>query len=400
MLDDPQARPIVRLLPGRHKRLVGGHPWVYSNEIAMDAAAKALPSGSLVTLQDGKGEALGLAMFNPHPLISARVLDLRATRRLDEGFLAHRLERALGIRTALFEGSACYRLVHAEADGLPGLVIDRFGGTLVCQLNSAGMDRLEPLLLDALARVVAPETVVLRNDSSARGVEGLERGVRVARGAVEGPVTLIENGATFFADPLAGQKTGWFYDQRDNRAFMARLAKERRVLDLYAFGGGFGVLALVAGAHEAVLVDRAEPALAAARRAAEANGVAQRCRLQKGEVFQEMQRLAEAGERFGVVIADPPAFAKSRKDLPAALRGYRKMTRMAAALVEPGGYLFAASCSHNVSEADFAEAVRRGLLDAGRAARILRAAGAAPDHPVHPSLPESAYLKALALALD
>jgi 23S rRNA (cytosine1962-C5)-methyltransferase len=181
---------------------------------------------------------------------------------------------------------------------------------------------------------------------------------------------------------------------------MARLARERRVLDLYAFGGGFGVLALAAGATEAVLVDRAEPALAAALRAAEANGVAARCHIRKGEVFQEMQRLVEAGERFGVVIADPPAFAKSRKDLPAALRGYRKMTRLAATLVEPGGYLFAASCSHNVSEADFAEAVRRGLLDAGRAARILRAAGAAPDHPVHPSLPESAYLKALALALD
>jgi 23S rRNA (cytosine1962-C5)-methyltransferase len=191
MLDDPQARPIVRLLPGRHKRLVGGHPRVYSNEIAMDAAAKALPPGSLVTLQDGKGEALGLAMFNPHPLISARLLDPRATRRLDEDFLAHRLERALGIRAALFDGSPYCRLVHAEADGLPGLVIDRFGGTLVCQLNSAGMDRLEPALLAALERVVAPETVVLRNDSSARGVEGLDRGVRVVKGAVEGPVTLI-----------------------------------------------------------------------------------------------------------------------------------------------------------------------------------------------------------------
>jgi 23S rRNA (cytosine1962-C5)-methyltransferase len=399
MLDDPQARPIVRLLPRRHKRLVGGHPWVYSNEIAMDAAAKALPPGSLVTLQDERGEALGLAMFNPRPLIAARLLDSRATRRLDAEFLAHRLQRALAIREALFD-APFYRLIHAEADGLPGLAIDRFGPTIVCQLNSAGMDRLEPMLVDALERVLAPEAIVLRNDSAARGVEGLERGVRVAKGTLEGPVELVENGATFFADPLAGQKTGWFYDQRENRAFMARLADRKRVLDLYAFGGGFGVLALVAGAAEALLVDRAEPALAAALRAAEANGVAGRCRTTKGEVFHEMQRLAEAGERFDVVIADPPAFAKSKKDLPTALRGYRKMTRLAAMLAAPGGYLFAASCSHNVSEADFAEAVRRGLLDAGRGARILRAAGAAPDHPVHPALPESAYLKSLALALD
>ena len=181
---------------------------------------------------------------------------------------------------------------------------------------------------------------------------------------------------------------------------MARLAKGRRVADLYAFGGGFGVLALVTGATEAVLVDRAEPALAAARHAAEANDVAARCQTVKGEVFHETQRLAEAGERFGVVIADPPAFAKSKKDLPTALRGYRKMTRLAASLVEPGGYLFAASCSHNVGEEEFADAIRRGLLDAGRAARILRSAGAGPDHPVHPALPESAYLKALVLALD
>jgi 23S rRNA (cytosine1962-C5)-methyltransferase len=399
MADDPQTRPALRLLAGRHKRLAAGHPWVYSNEVAMDAAAKALPPGSLVTLHDDRGEALGVAIFNPHPLVSARLLDARATRRVDRGFLVQRLRRALSIREALFD-QPFYRLVHAEADGFPGLVIDRFGPTLVCQLNSAGMDRLESELVAALEEVLAPETIVLRNDSSARGLEGLERGVRLAKGALDGPVELVENGARFFAEPLSGQKTGWFYDQRENRAFMARLSKGRRVLDLYSFGGGFGVLALVAGATEAVLVDRAEAALAGGERAAEANGVAAQCRTMKAEAFHEMQRLGDAGERFGVVIADPPAFAKSKKDLPTALRGYRKMTRLAAALVEPGGFLFCASCSHNVSIEDFSDAVRRGLLDAGRNARILRSAGAAPDHPVHPSLPESAYLKGLALALD
>jgi 23S rRNA (cytosine1962-C5)-methyltransferase len=399
MLDNPQQRPVVRLLPGRHKRLAGGHPWVYSNEIVMDAETKALPPGSLVTLKDEKGEALAVAMFNPHTLISARVLDFRASRRIDEAFLARRLERALAIRTALFD-APCYRLVHAEADGLPGLVVDRFGDVFVCQLNTAGIDRLEGLLLAALDRVAAPGTIVLRNDSAARGAEGLERGVRLVKGALPGPVPVLENGVTFFADPLSGQKTGWFYDQRENRAFVARLAKERSVLDVYAFGGGFGVLALARGACQALLVDRAEAALGAAMRAAEAGGVADRCRTLRGEAFQEMQRLAGSGERFGVVVADPPAFAKSKKDLPTALRGYRKMTRLAAALVEPGGYLFVASCSHNVAEADFAEAVRRGLLDAGRPGRILRAAGAGPDHPIHPSLPESAYLKALVLSLD
>ncbi len=398
--DDPQHRPVVTLLPGRQKRVSSGHPWIYSNEIAMDAAAKALPPGSLVTLAAAEGKPIGVATFNPHPLVSARILDRDAARPIDRRFFAKRLRRALSLRERLYS-EPYYRLVHAEADALPGLVVDRYGDVLAVQLNTAGMDQLGDTVLDALEEVLHPRAIVLRNEGTGRAMEKLPTETRVARGALDGEaVEIVENGARFRIDLLGGQKTGWFFDQRENRAFMAHLAKGLRVLDLYSFAGAFAVEAAVAGATEVVAIDRSEPALAQAAASAALNGVNGRCRFIRGEIFAELEKLHQAKERFDVVIADPPAFIKSKKDVAAGLQGYRKMTRLAAQAVAPGGFLFVASCSHNAELDAFAEAVRRGLADAGRSARILRTAGAAPDHPVHPALPESAYLKAQMLALD
>jgi 23S rRNA (cytosine1962-C5)-methyltransferase len=399
MSDDGKTRPTITLQPGRHKRAEAGHPWVYSNEIAMDAAAKALPPGTLVTLRKAGGEPMGVASFNAHTLVAARILDRDAQRPIDRAFFAARLESALTLRRRLY-AEPYYRLVHAEADGLPGIVADRFGDVLVAQLNTAGMARLEAEWLAACAAVLAPRAILLRNDSPARALEGLEPELRVAQGAIDGPIELVENGARFLADPREGQKTGWFFDQRDNRRFVAGLSRGARVLDLYCYAGGFAIAAAQAGADQVLALDRSEAALALAARSAELNGVGERCRFQRADAFGEVSRLGAQGERFDVVIADPPAFVKSKKDLGPGLRGYRKLARLAATLVAPGGLLFIASCSHNVEPPDFAEAVRRGLEDAGRSGRILRSAGAAPDHPVHPWLPESAYLKAQALVLD
>jgi 23S rRNA (cytosine1962-C5)-methyltransferase len=398
MSDEPAARPAIALLPGRHKRVAGGHPWAYSNEIAMDAATKALAPGSLVTLRTAGGETLGGAIFNPHTLVSARILDRDPAQTIDEGWFTARLTAALRLRESLFD-APYYRLIHAEADGLPGAILDRFGDVLVCEINTAGLARLEGELLAACARVLRPQAIILRNDSASRRLEGLAEEQRIV-GAVSLPIEIAENGARFLIDPVGGQKTGWFFDQRDNRRFMARLASGRSVLDLFCFAGGFAIQAALAGAREVLGIDRSEPALALARASAELNGVGERCRFERGEVFERLEQLVGAGKRFDIVIADPPAFVKSRKDLGAGLRGYRKLTRLAAAVVAPGGFLFIASCSHNVEIAVFAEAVRRGAADAGRSGRILMSAGAAPDHPVHPFLPESAYLKAQVLALD
>ena len=389
--------PTVRFNQGHAKRLRAGHPWVFSNEIAMDAAAKALPPGTIVRLADANGAPLATAMFNPHSLIAARVLSRERDESVDEGFLRGRIETALALRERLYR-EPFYRLIHAEADGLPGLVVDRFGRTLVVEVNSAGLEALTPQLLAALDAAIDPRTVILRNDSSVRTLEGLKLETRVAKGeSPDGPVGLSENGARFFADPLGGQKTGWFYDQREARARVASLATGARVLDLYAYTGGFGVLAAVQGAAQVVCIDRSRPALDLAARAAETNGVAERCEFRQGEAFETLERMDES---FDVVIADPPAFVRSKKDLGAGLRGYRKLMRLAASRVAPGGFLFAASCSHHVTSDAFAQELGRALSGARRAGRVIASMGAGPDHPVHPMLPESAYLKSLLVALD
>jgi len=395
----PDTLPAVRLQPGREKRVLSGYPWVFSNEIRMEPGLREVPLGGLVRLESSNGRPIAIAGFNRHALIAARVLarDLAAT--IDSGFLAARLQAAAELRARLFE-RPFYRAVHAEADGLPGLVVDRYGEVLVVQSNTALMDRLETPLLDALEEVFAPAAIVLRNDSPARTLEGLETGVRLARGTLSGPVELEENGARFLADPLGGQKTGWFFDQRDNRAFVARLASGRTAIDVYTHTGGFGIQMALAGATQVTLVDRSASALETASAAAALNGVAGRLAFRKADAFDELQRLRDRGESFGVVVIDPPAFVKSKKDLKAGAQGYRKLARLAARIVEPGGILLAASCSHHVDAVLFADLVARGLTDAGRTGRILRQAGAGPDHPVHPLLPESAYLKAIALQLD
>jgi 23S rRNA (cytosine1962-C5)-methyltransferase len=398
---DPAAheRPTVVLRKGAQRRALAGHPWVYSNEIEMRRETKALPAGSVVRLVAEDGRAIGAAMFNPHSLIAARILDRDPDAAIDAGFLARRLERALSLRERLYD-RPFYRLVHAEADGLPGAVIDRFGETLVMQTNTAGMERLLDALVEAIGTVLAPRTLLLRNDAPARKLEGLEPYVRLLSGTMEGPIELEENGVRFLADPREGQKTGWFFDQRENRARVAALARGARLLDIYCYCGGFALQAAAAGAAEVLAIDRSEAALALAGKAAEMNGLLPRCRFRRADAFTELEALAKAGQDFDIVVADPPAFVKSKKDLGQGARAYRKLARLSAACVRPGGFLFIASCSHHMEAPLFAEEVRRGIHDLARASRILAATGAAPDHPVHPALPETAYLKGLLLQID
>lgn len=390
--------PVIRLVKGGDKRARHGHPWLYSNEVAMTAEAKALVPGTVVTVQNANGNALGLYGFNPHTLIAARLLSRDPAAIMDVDFFAGRLRRALDLRTRLFD-RPFYRLVHAEADGLPGLIVDRFGDTVVVQANTATMDMHSALLIEAVQAVLSPERIIFKNDSPARALEGLALETHAVTGG-EGPVTLEENGLKFICDPLGGQKTGWFYDHRNNRASLARLAKGQTVIDYYTYAGGFALNAAAAGAASVVAVDRSESALALAAEAAQLNGLADKLSFVRSDVFPDAERRAAAGKRFGLVIADPPAFIKSKKDLQPGLKGYQKLARLMAALVSPGGFLFLASCSHNAPLEDFAESCKRGIYDAGRSGRILRTSGAGPDHPVHPSLPESAYLKGILYQLD
>jgi 23S rRNA (cytosine1962-C5)-methyltransferase len=388
--------PQIRLAPGADRRVKAGHPWAFSNEIAMTPALRALPPGSVVRLEGDDGVRHGAWHFNPHSLIAARRLDANPDAPIDAGWFRARLGACLALRERLFD-TPHYRLVHAEADGLPGLIIDRYGDAVAIQVNTAGMEAATPFILEALHALFAPRLVIARNDSAVRKLEGLAESVTALHG--EGTATVEEAGLRFPVDLLGGQKTGWFFDQRANRAMVARLCPGRSMLDAFCHTGGFGLAAAAAGAREVTLLDRSEHALDLAMQGARLAGFADRVVPLKAEALEQLERMTASGRRFEVVVADPPAFAKTRKDQPAALRGYAKLARLAAGLVAPDGILFIASCSHHVAPGDFAEAVAWGVHKARRDSRILASVGAGPDHPVHPALPESAYLKGLLLHL-
>ncbi len=392
-------RATIHLKSGEERRVLGGHPWVYSNELQSGAEVKTIAPGSIVTLRHADGRPLGLAFFNPKSLISGRIITRDSAVTIDTAFWRGRLERALALRDRLV-GVPYYRLAHAEADGLPGCVIDRFGDVIVVDVQSAGMDAEIEHLTAAIDDLLSPRVILVRGDGPARELEGLAPVTRLAKGELDGTVPVEENGASFLSDVRAGQKTGWFFDQRDNRALIARLARGATILDAYCYMGGFSIQALRAGATQALALDRSAPALDLARQAADLNGVADRFKTQQAEAFEGLSELALAGKRFDIVVADPPAFVKSRKDFHQGARAYRKLARLAANCVAPNGILMICSCSHNMPADELVRQASRGIQETGRMARLLYHTGAAPDHPVHPSLPESAYLKALTFAIE
>jgi 23S rRNA (cytosine1962-C5)-methyltransferase len=382
-------RPALRLNPGQGRRLRAGSPWVFSNEIAMKPEYRQMAPGGLVRIESDDSTRFGTFIFNPHSLIAARLLDSDPAAEIDVGWLRQRLETAIKLRER-FCDTPFHRLVHAEADRLPGLIIDRYDDVAVLQANTAGMDRLTPQIVEAITGLLPLRAVVARNDSAARRQEGLAEHVALLFGT-DAEAEVVEGGVRFPVDLLSGQKTGWFFDQRPNRDRVASLAQDARVLDVFCHTGAFGLRCAAAGAHEVMLVDTSAPALAQAEAAARSNGLADRVRITRADTFDTVAALA--GERFDIVICDPPAFARSRKDAEAGLRAYGRMARLAAPLVAPGGLLFVASCSHHAPLEAWSAQIASGLHRARRESRILFTAGAGPDHPVHPYLPETAYLK-------
>jgi 23S rRNA (cytosine1962-C5)-methyltransferase len=387
-------RPVISLKPREGRRARAGAPWIFSNEIA--PGAKSLEPGSVVDVKFDDGQPLGSGFFNPKSLIAIRLFSRELDTAPNQKFFERHIARALKLREQ-FYSRPFYRLIHAEGDGLPGLVIDRFDDVLVIQITIAGMELVLEKVLAALNALLKPATIILRNDTPARVLEGLSSYVRAEAGHA-GRIVVEENGARYFADLGAGQKTGWYYDQRDNRAFIANLAHGKTVLDAYSYTGGFGILAAQAGAKEVICLDSSEPALALAQESAAANRLS--IRAIKADVFEELARLATEKEKFDIVVADPPPFVKSRKDLEPGAKAYRKLARLAADVTAPNGILLMASCSHNIPLERFASECAAGISRAGRSASLIHTAGAGPDHPVHPMLPETAYLKALVYALD
>ena len=392
--------PVVRLKPKAEARAIRhGFPWVYADELVTDRRTQALAPGALAVLEDADRRPLALVTVNNVSKIIARVLDRDPAAMIDEAWFAARIARALALRERLFE-TPFYRLIHAEADGLPGVVIDRFGDTAVIQPNAAWAEvHLEPLVA-ALVAVTGVANVVKNGTGRARGLEGLVEETLVLRGAVAGPILVPMNGATYLADVLGGQKTGIFLDQRPNHAFAKALARGARVLDMFTHVGGFGLAALAGGADQVLAVDGSTPALALAEQGAAAGGVADRFTTRQGDAFAVLEALALEGATFDLVICDPPAFAPAKPALEAGLRAYERLARLAAPLVTPGGYLVLCSCSHAADLTAFRNACGRGIGRGGRRAQLLHTGFAGPDHPLLPQLAESGYLKALFFRLD
>jgi 23S rRNA (cytosine1962-C5)-methyltransferase len=395
---NPQPKTYMPLSPLRLKKtsedaVRAGMPWVYAGDMIESSELLHLPPGSLVAIENHKGQSVGTGYFNGKSQIACRVLTVKP-EPIDTAFFVARLTKALALREKMIN-VPYYRLVHSEADGLPGLLVDRFGDILVVQAGTAGMEQLQPLWMEALESVLKPKTIVLRNDIGARTLEGLKQEVVLAKGSVPELVEVQENGCIYYADLIRGQKTGWFYDQRDNRRMMAEMAEGKTVVDVYSHSGGFGILAAKRGAAQVTLVDSSNPALQLAKKAAERNGVA--CDVMQGDAFDVMGQLHGQRRQFDIVLADPPAFVKSKKDIAAGLKGYAKVAALAVRLVKPGGLLFVASCSHHAGRSAFNKAVEDGIAKAGSSASILKQTGAAPDHPRHPQLPQNEYLKGILL---
>ncbi|KMW56712.1 LSU m5C1962 methyltransferase RlmI [Candidatus Rhodobacter oscarellae] len=393
--------PIVRLRPNANARAIRhGFPWVYANELVLDRRSKSLAPGSLAVLEDADRTPMGLVTVNPNSKIICRMLDRDPEEEINAAWFGARLQRALAHRARLYGDTQAHRLVHAEADGMPGVVIDRFNDVFVIQPNAAWADTHFDALVAAIEAASPNPTIVKNGTGRARKLEGLEETLEVARGDVAGPVGVEMNGATYFADVLEGQKTGLFFDQRENHAFAARLAVNARVLDVFSHVGGFGLAALANGAAGVLSVDSSEPALELAQRGAAAMGLAPSFTTRRGDAFKVMEALAEEGETFDVVICDPPAFAPSKDALERGLRAYERVARMATALVRPGGYLGLCSCSHAAELSKFRNASARGIGRAGRRGQIIHTGFAGPDHPQMPQLAESGYLKAVFFRLD
>ncbi len=400
--EEPQrSLPVVRLKPKAEARAIRhGFPWVYADELVTDRRTQALAPGVLAVLEDGERRPLGLVTVNTRSKIIARMLDRDPEAVVDQAWFELRLARALSHRERLY-AQPFYRLVHAEADGLPGVVIDRFGEIAVIQPNAAWAETLIAELVAAVVAVTGVTTVIKNGAGRARGLEGLAEEIVVVYGvAPGGAVPVPMNGALYLADLMGGQKTGLFFDQRDNHAFAARLATGARVLDLFSHVGGFALAALAGGASSALAVDASAPALALAGQGAQASSFGDRFATRKGDAFEVLEALAAEGARFDLVICDPPAFAPAKPALEAGLRAYERIARLSAPLVAPGGYLVLCSCSHAVDLQAFRNASARGIGRGGRRGQIIHTGFAGPDHPVLPQLAESSYLKALAFRLD
>jgi 23S rRNA (cytosine1962-C5)-methyltransferase len=380
----------VTLKKNEDHRIINGHLWAFSNEI--QKIDGELHAGDIIELRNHAGKFLGIGFYNPHSLIAVRLLSRQENVEIDFQFFRKRFETALVLRKKLYPSSDTFRLIHGESDFLPGLIVDKYDDYLSIQAFSAGMERRMTLICDVLESLLHPKGIVERNEQPIRTLEGLEQRKGVLRGTIA-PVTINENGVKFTVDILEGQKTGFFLDQHENRNAIHKYAKDAQVLDCFCNEGGFALHAAVAGASHVTAVDISEPTITQARKNADLNNVASQTEFIVQDAFEYLKAAVEKKQTFDVVILDPPSFAKNKKAIVRARRGYKDIHMYALQLLKPGGILATASCSHHIYEETFLEIVNTSARATGRNINLLEWHGAAPDHPVLPAMPETRYLK-------
>ncbi|MBO9663833.1 class I SAM-dependent rRNA methyltransferase [Dokdonella sp.] len=385
--------PALYLKRGEDARLRAGHLWVYSNEVDVARSPlSAFEPGEIAAILDHRDKPIGIGYVNPNSLIAARLVSRGVEHALDRSLIVHRLNVALALRERLYS-EPYYRLVFGESDGLPGLVLDRFGDVVVGQIATAGMERLKDEIAAAVVKVLKPRQLWWKNDASIRTMEHLPEYADLGHGEYGGETIVREGGLEFAIDPIGGQKTGWFYDQRENRDLLARFVAGKRVLDMFSYLGAWGLRAAAAGASEVVCVDASAAAVEAIARNAERNGLADRVTAVRADAFDHLKALRDAREHYDVVILDPPAFIKRKKDFAEGRLAYRRINELGMQVLARDGLLVTCSCSHHMPRATLLEAVQQGVRHLDRQAQMLIALQQAPDHPVHPAIAETDYLK-------
>ena len=387
--------PSLFLKKNEQRRLRAGHMWIYSNEVDTHKSPLTdFEAGQQVTVRNSLGDALGNAYVNPRALICGRLFSRDPSTRLDAALLFERLRAALALRERLFDGPY-YRLAFSEGDGLPGLIVDRYDTVAVVQITTAGMERCKTEIVDAVGQLINPAAVVMRNDTGARGLEGLDDSVEVVAGSLPDRVLTEENGARFEIDPLAGQKTGWFYDHRINRLRMQHYVDGRTVLDVFSYIGAWGVEAALAGARQVLCVDSSETALQRLQSNAERNHVAEKIQTRCSDAFAALKGLHAEARRFDVIILDPPAFIKRKKDIAAGSEAYQRLNHQAMRLLSDDGILISSSCSYHMAESALQQTLLKAARPDGRSLQLIERGHQAPDHPIHPAMAENNYLKTL-----
>ncbi|MCF6250865.1 MAG: class I SAM-dependent rRNA methyltransferase [Methylococcaceae bacterium] len=387
------AHPDLYLKKNEDKRLRKGHLWVFSNEVdTKRSPLDQFAAGDLVVIKDNSGKPLGSAYINPNTLVCARLISRKPSQKLGGNFFKDRISNALALRERLFD-KPYYRLVFGESDGLPGLVIDRFGSVLSVQITTAGIEKQKEILVTTLIELLSPESIILKNDNSQRQLENLSQKTEVIYGTLPETLIIEENNALFQLNVIDGQKTGWFYDHRNSRVQVAKLAKEQRILDLFCYSGAWGIPAAMAGASDVTCVDSSESALTMAQSSAKLNSVQDRMHFVRSDVFDFLKQARENNAHYDIIILDPPALIKRKKDFKAGYEAYRRLNHLALQVLSKNGILVSASCSHHLTKSNLHELLRSSARHIDRHLVFFSSGSQGPDHPVHPSIPETEYLK-------